>query len=143
MARRVDRCVRKACESVRFARFVHKNARSVGADLDPTSDVLGKDSAIGFNNVLTVQKKTKWALTHGLAGIMVWEVGQDTTDVTTSLMEAIYDTKMGIKKKGRFKKKAATSDPRFAKAHQNKAKREASARKKKPKKRRIKRNFDL
>ncbi len=115
----------------------------VGADLDPTSDVLGKDSAIGFNNVLTVQKKTKWALTHGLAGIMVWEVGQDTTDVATSLMEAIYDTKMGIKKKGRFKKKAATSDPRFAKAHQNKAKREASARKKKPKKRRIKRNFDL
>jgi hypothetical protein len=118
----------------------------VGADLDPTSDVLGKDSAIGFNNVLTVQKKTKWALTHGLAGIMVWEVGQDTTDAATSLMEAIYDTKMGIKKKGRFKKKPATSDPRFAKAHQKKAKRAAAAakkEKKKKKKRRIKRNFDL
>jgi len=116
----------------------------VGADLDPTSDVLGKDSAIGFNNVLTVQKKTKWALTHGLAGIMVWEVGQDTTNAATSQMEAIYDTKMGIKKKGRFKKKKAMSDPRFAKAHQNKAKREAAARKKKKKRRRrIKRNFDL
>lgn len=119
----------------------------VGADLDPTSDILGKDSAIGFNNVLTVQKKTKWALSHGLAGIMVWEVGQDTTNEATSLLVAIHDTKMGIKRKGRFKKKQAKLDPRFAKIHQNKEKRDEerskAKKKQKRKKRRIKRNFDL
>ena len=62
-------------------------------------------------------------------------------------MEAISDTKMGIKKRGRFKKKRASSDPRFAKVHQNKAKREEESTKRtkrrKKRKKRIKRNLDL
>ena len=121
--------------------------KKVGADLDPTSDVLGKDSAIGFNNVLTVQKKTKWALRHGLAGVMIWEAGQDTTDPATSLMEAISDAKMGIKKPGRFKKKSARTDPRFRKVQEKAEDAKKNPGKKrqtqKKRKRRNRRSFDL
>ncbi len=41
-----------------------------------------------FNGVRTVQQKTRYALEQGLGGIMMWEVGQDTTD-ETSLVRAI------------------------------------------------------
>ena len=68
----------------------------VGADLDPTSDVLGKDSAIGFNNVLTVQK-TKWRLRMVLPGS--WFGRSDRT----LLMQhhhcwSHYDTKWGSRR---------------------------------------------
>ena len=119
--------------------------KKVGADLDPTRDLLGKEHALYFNNVLTCQKKTKWALRRGLGGVMVWEAGQDTTDPDTSLLAAISDAKLGITKKGRYKKKDAKSDPRLQRvreAQEKKAKLAAEKRRnqrKKRRKRRIKR----
>lgn len=31
-----------------------------------------------FNGPATVRRKAQWAKQHGLAGVMVWEVGQDS-----------------------------------------------------------------
>jgi len=39
-----------------------------------------------INGPRTVQQKTKWALETGLAGIMVWECGQDSFDPDKSLL---------------------------------------------------------
>ena len=39
-----------------------------------------------INGPRTVQRKTKWALEAGLAGIMVWECGQDSFDPDKSLL---------------------------------------------------------
>lgn len=32
---------------------------------------------IGFNGVRTIEEKTRYALERGIAGVMIWEVGQD------------------------------------------------------------------
>ncbi|MBV9852877.1 MAG: glycoside hydrolase family 18 protein [Armatimonadetes bacterium] len=45
-------------------------------------------SGLAFNGRKTVQAKTRYALSQHLGGVMVWEIGQDTTD-ETSLMRAI------------------------------------------------------
>ncbi|KAJ1451079.1 glycoside hydrolase superfamily [Pelagophyceae sp. CCMP2097] len=46
--------------------------------LGPTADQVFVDgSALGFNGVSTIEAKTKMALKAGLAGVMIWEVGQD------------------------------------------------------------------
>lgn len=116
----------------------------VGADLDPTADVLGEDYAIGFNNVLTCQRKTKWALKNGLAGIMAWEAGQDTDDPSTSLLKAIADARLGRKVKGRYKKKNPETDPRFRKAHENIQRRRGAGKKRRRRKpRRRRQGIDL
>jgi GH18 family chitinase len=39
----------------------------------------------------TIEKKTEYALSQKLAGIMIWEVGQDTND-HTSLLKVIHKT---------------------------------------------------
>jgi GH18 family chitinase len=115
--------------------------QKVGADLDPTSDILGTGkSAIGFNNVLTVQRKTKYAIKESLAGIFAWEIGQDSNDPMTSLTKAISDVRMGIKRK-RFQKKDASADPRFTTKLKKKGKKKAAKHKKK-RKRRIVRKFN-
>ena len=44
---------------------------------------------IYFNGIETVQQKTCLAKTMGLGGVMIWELGQDSTD-ETSLLRAIY-----------------------------------------------------
>lgn len=44
------------------------------------------------NSVNTMQAKTEWAMEYGLGGIMIWEISQDSTDETTSLLRAIYNT---------------------------------------------------
>ena len=44
---------------------------------------------IYFNGIGTVKQKTCFAKTMGLGGVMVWELGQDSTD-NTSLLRAIY-----------------------------------------------------
>src|SRR5262249_39542096 len=41
-----------------------------------------------FNGIETVERKTRYAAEHKLAGVMVWEVGQDTRD-EHSLLRAI------------------------------------------------------
>ncbi len=53
----------------------------------------GDDEAGGvyFNGIATIQKKTRYAQDQGLGGVMIWELGQDTTD-DTSLLRAIQLT---------------------------------------------------
>ncbi|MCF0150249.1 MAG: hypothetical protein HUJ80_02445, partial [Firmicutes bacterium] len=41
----------------------------------------------------TLYDKTTWALEYGLAGMMVWEIGQDIADPQDSLIRAIYNAK--------------------------------------------------
>jgi GH18 family chitinase len=41
-----------------------------------------------FNGMNTIERKTRYALEHKLAGVMIWEIGQDTHD-STSLLQAI------------------------------------------------------
>ena len=41
-----------------------------------------------FNNIRTIIRKTKAAQQDGLGGVMIWELGQDTTN-DTSLLQAI------------------------------------------------------
>jgi len=60
----------------------HHRARSYGVlavqqKLDPNSDTLGDTY---FNGVNTIHRKAEYALKQGLAGVMAWEVGQDTAD---------------------------------------------------------------
>ena len=42
-----------------------------------------------FNGVDTVMKKARWARSNGLAGVMVWEAGQDTKVAESSLVHAL------------------------------------------------------
>merc|ERR1711924_108047 len=42
-----------------------------------------------FNGLLTIQKKARWAITNGLLGVMMWEIGQDSQDEATSLLSAL------------------------------------------------------
>ena len=58
-------------ESVTFAEITRQYAP------EPHVDSVG---GIDFNNVDTVRRKTRIAHARGLAGVMFWEIGQDTTD---------------------------------------------------------------
>merc|ERR1719443_1269065 len=46
-------------------------------DLDSVSAPDAKGATIGFNGVKTIEEKTRYALENGIAGVMIWEVGQD------------------------------------------------------------------
>lgn len=48
---------------------------------------------IFFNGVQTVQRKTCFAVQNGLGGIMIWELGQDTSQHT--LLRAIHQAALG------------------------------------------------
>ena len=55
---------------------------------------------IYFNGINTIQKKTRYAIENKLAGIMIWEIGQDTFDDTSLLgavNRSVTDTKLGNK----------------------------------------------
>ena len=56
----------------------------------PSDDSAGPHNFY-FNGVDTVKKKTRYALKRGLAGLMLWEAGQDTRDHATSLLGAVKD----------------------------------------------------
>jgi chitinase len=47
-----------------------------------------------FNNIGTVQQKSEYALSMGLGGVMIWEIGQDA-DGDASLLKAIYHKATG------------------------------------------------
>jgi chitinase len=47
-------------------------------------------NTIYFNGIDTIKQKTTYVVENGYGGIMIWEVGQDTTD-ETSLLKAIGD----------------------------------------------------
>ena len=53
---------------------------------DPSQD---QAHGIYFNGIDTIQKKTCYALANGFGGIMIWELGQDSTD-DTSLLRTVY-----------------------------------------------------
>jgi len=65
----------------------------------PSADQAG---GIYFNGVTTIQKKTRYAIENELAGVMIWEIGQDTFD-TTSLLGAIKRTVSDAEAKKRSK----------------------------------------
>eukprot|EP00668_Euglena_longa_P002380 GGOE01002753.1.p1 GENE.GGOE01002753.1~~GGOE01002753.1.p1 ORF type:complete len:182 (+),score=14.56 GGOE01002753.1:255-800(+) len=44
-----------------------------------------------FNGVSTVIRKAQWAKQRGLAGVMVWEAGQDSRVQPQSLLQALSD----------------------------------------------------
>lgn len=56
--------------------------------LEKTVDQVGD---VYFNGPQTIQSKTMWALDNHLAGVMVWEVGQDATG-DQSLLQLIQKT---------------------------------------------------
>jgi chitinase len=51
-------------------------------DTDEVEDIF-------FNGIATIQKKVCYAKTYGFGGIMMWELGQDSTD-DASLLRAVY-----------------------------------------------------
>ena len=107
----------------------------VGADLDPTKDILGTGkNSIGFNNILTIQKKMKYCINKGLSGIFAWEIGQDSSTIETSLTKAISDVRLGIKRRKRYQKQDPTKDKRFKKAKENFDKKKKERKKKRKKK---------
>jgi chitinase len=53
----------------------------------PAADV-DEVAGIYFNGVETIERKTRFARETGLAGVMIWEIGQDSND-KTSLLKAI------------------------------------------------------
>lgn len=56
-----------------------------------------QDTASGyyFNGLDTIRQKVRYAKAAGLSGIMVWEIGQDTTD-SSSLLNAITEVRQGL-----------------------------------------------
>jgi len=48
-----------------------------GLEKKPELNDIGGAKSIGFNGVTTIEAKTALALTLGLGGVMIWEVGQD------------------------------------------------------------------
>ncbi len=60
--------------------------------LAPTQDTV---SGFYFNGIETIQQKVRYAKSAGLAGIMVWEIGQDTTD-ESSLLAAITQARKDL-----------------------------------------------
>jgi chitinase len=54
----------------------------------PDVDEVG---GVYFNGAATIQQKTRYALEQQLGGVMIWELGQDTSD-DTSLLQAIYQS---------------------------------------------------
>lgn len=67
--------------------------RSVGclvaAGADPMKDEF---DSVYYNGMATIKEKTGLAIREGLAGVMIWEISQDTQD-ETSLLKAINDVK--------------------------------------------------
>jgi PKD repeat protein/chitinase len=45
-----------------------------------------------FNGIDTVKQKSQFVLDNNYAGVMIWNLGQDTYDNKTSLLNAIYET---------------------------------------------------
>jgi GH18 family chitinase len=61
----------------------------IAAGADPMKD---EYDSVYYNGVATIQRKTELAKKEGLAGVMIWEISQDTND-ERSLLKAINDVK--------------------------------------------------
>jgi len=62
------------------------------SSLDVVKAPDGGGASIGFNGVDTIVKKTKYAIDKGIAGVMIWEVGQDCR-----LVPVIHGTKTHVR----------------------------------------------
>jgi GH18 family chitinase len=62
--------------------------------LAPNQDTV---SGYYFNGIETVRKKVQYAKNAGLSGVMIWEIGQDTTD-ESSLLGAISEARKNLAK---------------------------------------------
>jgi chitinase len=56
----------------------------------PAPDV-DEAGGVYFNGITTIQRKTRYALEQQLGGVMIWELGQDTSD-DMSLLQAIQQS---------------------------------------------------
>lgn len=63
----------------------YKDILAAGAD--PMSDEF---DSVYYNGIATIKKKTELAKKEGLAGVMIWEISQDTND-ERSLLKAINE----------------------------------------------------
>ncbi|MDR1877230.1 MAG: hypothetical protein LBQ84_06360 [Flavobacteriaceae bacterium] len=68
-------------------------------DKYPDEDVANKDQIdhLYYNGKATIVKKCRWALENKIAGVMIWQIGQDATSDEDSLLEAIGTTMRGDK----------------------------------------------
>ena len=59
----------------------------------PDMDVPNNDQIehLYYNGKQTIQRKTQWAKDNKMAGIMIWQIGQDARDDQESLLEAISE----------------------------------------------------
>jgi GH18 family chitinase len=73
-----------------YGRNQQGNARTyrelVDLDANSTTDQI---DGYAFNSRDTVARKTELSLQRGLAGMMIWEIGQDTSSLNTSLLSTI------------------------------------------------------
>ena len=65
------------------------------SNINPHSSVDEVDG-IYFNGMDTVQRKTCYAISENIGGVMVWELAHDTLD-ETSLLQRIFDLSIGKK----------------------------------------------
>ncbi len=56
---------------------------------DPTAYNKDLSNGIAYNGIPTIQRKCEYVMDEGLAGIMIWELGQDTDIEQYSLLRAI------------------------------------------------------
>lgn len=68
-----------------------EGAMSYKEIVDNDSGAYSKDYSNGmaYNGIATIQKKCSYVKNNGYGGIMIWELGQDTTSQDTSLLNAI------------------------------------------------------
>ncbi|MBI5760406.1 MAG: glycoside hydrolase family 18 protein [Planctomycetales bacterium] len=85
------RSVKDPAVSLTYAEIVNKHS--------PAKEIDQVDG-IYFNNISTIERKTKFGLSSKLGGIMVWELGQDTNnersqdvDNKRSLLRAVHRTR--------------------------------------------------
>jgi len=58
-------------------------------DHAPGPEIDELPSGMYFNGVNTIKQKASWVKRMGLGGVMMWELGQDSTDPKTSLLHAL------------------------------------------------------
>lgn len=58
----------------------------------PEDNAQNKDNVglIWYNGIPTIKKKCKYVADEGIAGVMIWELSQDSHDPETSLLNAAY-----------------------------------------------------
>lgn len=94
----------KLCPGLPFYGYEFKsetstdNAASVAYrelfDRFPNEDVANTDNIglIWYNGIPTIIQKCRYALEEGVAGVMIWELSQDSRAEETSLLNAVYNT---------------------------------------------------